>query len=224
MPPSSEKEMEFKVGDTVIVKSGIEDPDLGIDIGGYQGWISEIDDDLVCIIWDSISLSNFSDKHISQCEDDGLDWERIYLSVNEVEKTSPRESRPNLEKKIKEIQLNHHWDYLGEVGERVQKILAHIDFKDEISAFEAWEQYLDGNLSFPFDAKISEFQAEGPLKQGDRIKVHGLMGSEDWYGIIVKIRSGREVYHFPLCDIEVFDEKSCNYKIVGDYCVWFVNR
>ena len=224
MPNSNEKEMKFQVGDTVKVKSGTEDPDFGIDIGGWQGLISEIEDDLVCIIWDSLTLSKFSDKHISQCEEEGLDWEKIYLSFNDVEKTVPRDSIANFEKKIKEIQSKHHWDYLGELGVRVQKILEHIDFKDDIAAFKAWEQYFDGNLSFPFDAEISESQTVSPLQQGDCIRVHGLMGSEDSCGVIVKLRSGRKVYYSPLCDIEVSDRKSSNYKTVDDYCVWFANR
>ena len=76
--------MNLKVGDTVKVKSGTEDPDFKFDISGWQGWISEIEDDLVCIKWDSITLSNFPDKYISQCEEDGLDWERICLSVDQT--------------------------------------------------------------------------------------------------------------------------------------------
>jgi hypothetical protein len=224
MPHNNEKEMNFQIQDTVKVKSGTEDPDFGIDISGWQGWISEIDDDLVCITWDSITLSSFSDEHIFQCEEDGLDWKRMYLSVNEIVKTSPRDSITNLEKKINEIQSKHHWDYLGELGKRVQTILGHIDFEDEIAAFKAWEQYLDDNLFFPFAAKISEPQTQSPLKQGDKIKVMGLMGNEDLYGVIVKFRSGRKVYYLPLCEIEVFHRNSNNYKIVNDYCVWFADR
>jgi len=41
------KNRNFQVGDSVKVKNGTKDPDFGIDIGGWQGQISEIDNDLI---------------------------------------------------------------------------------------------------------------------------------------------------------------------------------
>ena len=35
------KNRKFQVGDSVKVKNGSKDPDFGIDIGGWQGQISE---------------------------------------------------------------------------------------------------------------------------------------------------------------------------------------
>ena len=35
--------VNFKVGDCIVVKHGVKDPDYGIDIGGWQGWITEIE-------------------------------------------------------------------------------------------------------------------------------------------------------------------------------------
>ena len=39
------KSTNLKIGDSVIVKPNVKDPDLGIDIGGWQGRISEINAD-----------------------------------------------------------------------------------------------------------------------------------------------------------------------------------
>ena len=36
--------MELHVGDSLVVKSGVLDPDFGIDISGRQGRIEEVDD------------------------------------------------------------------------------------------------------------------------------------------------------------------------------------
>lgn len=93
-----------------------------------------------------------------------------------------------------------------------------------MAAFGAWEKYLNESLSFPLEAEISDCQTGGPLQHGDRIRIHSILGSEDLYGVIVKLRSGRKIYHFPLCDIEVLDEKSKNYQLVDDYRDWFANR
>jgi hypothetical protein len=53
----------FKIGDSVVVKSGVKDPDLGIDIAGWQGRIAEIEkkDSSVGIAWDSMTLKNMPD-------------------------------------------------------------------------------------------------------------------------------------------------------------------
>lgn len=216
--------MKFQIGDAVKVKSGTKAPDFEIDIGNWQGWISEIDDEMICITWDSITLSNFPDKYISQCEEEGLDWEEIYLSVHDIEKTIPRDSNTDLNNQISIIQSKHNWDYLGESGKRIQKVLEDVDFQDDIAAFEAWETYLDGTLSFPVDAEISKYETKGPLQDGDKIIMHNLMGSENLHGVMVKIKLSGRVYHFPLCEIEVSDKTSNNYKLVKDYCVWFANR
>ena len=49
---------KLQLDDSVIVKAHIEDPDLNINIGGWQGRILEINekDNLICIRWDSITL------------------------------------------------------------------------------------------------------------------------------------------------------------------------
>ena len=107
------------------------------------------------------------------------------------------------------------------------KQIAHLQSKGvkfEIISTADAEKYLNDNLSFPFDAEISEFQDEGPLQEGDKIRVHGLMSFDYLYLILVKIRLSRKVYHSPLCDIEDCDKNSENFKIIDDYCVWFANR
>jgi hypothetical protein len=66
---SSESELDFKVGDSVIVKQGVLDPDLGTDIGGWQGRIAEIEQqsNLIGIDWDSLILGNIPDSAIDNC-------------------------------------------------------------------------------------------------------------------------------------------------------------
>lgn len=214
---------KFQVGDSVKVISGTKDPDFEIDIGGWQGHITEIENDHICIDWDSDTLSLFPDKYISQCEEDGLDWERIYLEETDIELVAPRNTNNDLYKKREEIQLKHCWDYIGDSGKRISRILEHVDPDDDQAISNAWENYLKESLSFPFNAKISDYQEKGPLHQGDKVKINGISGYEDLYGIIVKLRLCGKAYHFPLCGIDVSDDKSHNYKIIEDYNNWFAN-
>jgi hypothetical protein len=219
------KNIQIKVGDSVRVKDGTKDPDFGIDLGGWQGQVTEIEDDIINIAWDSVTLSIFPpDEYISKCEVEGLGWETFRLAIEDVKAAKPRDSEAELKKMRKKIKLKHHWDHLGESGVKISKILKNIETDDYFASLDAWEKYLNESLSLPFDAEISEYQFEGPLREGDKIRVHSILMLDDSYGVIVKIRLGRKVYHFPLCDIDVLDKKSENHQIVEDYRDWFANR
>ena len=79
-------------------------------------------------------------------------------------------------------------------------------------------------LVFPFDTEIVDGDERGPLKIGDRIRVHRIDIVDDLYGIIVDVRLGRLKYAHPLCDLEAIDGKSLNHQNVQDYAVWYANR
>jgi hypothetical protein len=83
----------FRVGNSVKVKPGILDPDFGIEIGGWQGRITEIgvgQKDTVMIAWDSVTLRHTPDSVIEQSVEQGLAWTEMGLKVHELELTSPR--------------------------------------------------------------------------------------------------------------------------------------
>lgn len=216
--------MAFKKGDIVKVKQGVIDPDFGDDIGGWQGEITDVADSDVCIDLDSISISECPDEYIRKCEEDGLDWEKIYLSVEDVEPAISRDTTADLHRTREEIRIKHQWDHLGESSKRMYEVLKDINTTDEDAVMDAWEQYLSKKLSFPFDAEISEYLNNVPVQQGDKIRAHGIIGSDVLSGILIQLRSGEKVFQFPLCDTEVLDEKSYNCEIVHDYKVWFDNR
>jgi hypothetical protein len=216
----------LKMGDSVMVRPKVRDPDLDIEIGGWQGRLVKDPgaDGLVMIAWDSVTLGNTPDAVIAQCVEQGLDWTQMGLSTGEIVPTNPRDSAEDVEKAIDEISEKHAWSWLGEEGERIGKVLAGIDPDDEMGLLDAWEEYLVENLGFPFEVRISEYQERGPLQAGDRLKVTGIGLVDDLYGIIVDVRRGREKFTFPLCDLEVVDKRSPNYQLVDDYAVWFANR
>ncbi|RME60172.1 hypothetical protein D6779_02650 [Candidatus Parcubacteria bacterium] len=217
----------FKLGDAVVVKPNVKDPDLNIDLGGWQGRISEIKekDNIICIAWDSLTLKQIPDEIIARCEEEGMDWTRIYLYSDEVERATPRDSEDDVEEAIAMLEERHVWSYLGEQGKRIQAVLDQAEeLGDEWSEFEAWENYLQQVLKFPFQAEVSEWQEKGPLRTGAKVTVLEIEEIEDMYGILVSIRYGRRHYVVPLCDLEVVDKSSPNYQPVDDYATWFANR
>ena len=64
--------VNFKVGDVVSVKPDVEDPDLGINIEGWQGRISEIrrETNIIAVDWDSVTLKNMANSVIDKCEEE----------------------------------------------------------------------------------------------------------------------------------------------------------
>ncbi len=66
--------INFKVGDVVSVKPDVEDPDLGINIEGWQGRISEIrrETNIIAVDWDSVTLKNMANSVIDKCEEEGF--------------------------------------------------------------------------------------------------------------------------------------------------------
>lgn len=222
--------MGLKIGDSVKVKEGTLCPDIeDLRIGGWQGRVSEIgeDDDgkdLICIQWDSITLKNMPANFIDQSEEEGLEHARMYLWPEEVELAECRDTEEDVTNILAEISKSHSWSWLGEEGKRIQKVLADVDEEDVIEALEAWENYLEKNLTFPFNAEVSEHQDKGPLQSGDKVSVKKISLVDDLYGIIIELWLSRKKYAFPLCDLEVIARDSPNYQSVKDYCVWFANR
>ncbi|MCK5230214.1 MAG: hypothetical protein KAR13_08115 [Desulfobulbaceae bacterium] len=220
----SDKACDFKIGDSVKVNPNTHDPDLGGDISGWVGRVSEIEDQIVTIQWDSITLSQMPSSAITHCEQEGLDWSIMSLYVTEVEPTQQRDMLADVKKVMDHIQSEHRWDSLGEEGVRIQMVLTGIDPEDYWTKFEAWEKHLQNVLRFPFDAEVSEFQERGALRQWAKVKVLEITSIEDPYGVLVAISHKRSVYQFPLCDLEVESKSSPNYQPVKDYVVWFANR
>lgn len=213
----------LNVGDPVVVKQNVKDPDSGIDIGGWQGRISEIERDLVCIDWDSQTLKNMPSSIISDCEKEGLDWSKMHLGIHEIELTSPKDFEKDVILTLDRLESEHAWDYLGKEGRIIQEVIG-VNPVDERAALKNWEKYLCQALIFPFVAKVTEIQQSDSVKVGDKVVVQNIAGFNNMVGIIVKIRFKNGIYNFPLCDLEVIDKKAKYSDIVRAYSIWFANR
>ena len=217
------------VGDCIVVKPGVKDPNYGFDIGGWQGRITEIEtyqpgQVTIMFQWDSLALKCMPTSAIRRSEENGLDWTTMGLYPEEVEKAGPRDTQADVDEIVEELSAEHNWDYLGKQGQRIHKVLQDVDEDNDLEAFEAWQEYLEAHLQLPFDAAVSESQEHGPLRFGDQVKVIEFEGVEYLYGILVNIKARGEAYVFPLCDLKAADQKSANYALTDDYAVWFANR
>lgn len=95
----------MKTGDSVRVKPGILDPDLSIDIGGWQGRVREVDGvQTIDIEWDSVTLRQMGMDLIIKCENDNLDWRFMTLNQSEVEAAHSRDSENDVAATVVELQ------------------------------------------------------------------------------------------------------------------------
>ncbi len=98
--------MALHVGESVVVKSGILDPDFGIDISGWQGRIEEADDgNTVFIRWDSITLRGIRMGIIIRCENENLDWEVMTLDKDDIEVSTARDSKADVDRIASQLKM-----------------------------------------------------------------------------------------------------------------------
>jgi hypothetical protein len=89
--------MRLGIGDSVVVKSGVIDPDLDIEISGWQGRVIEADDgNSIFIRWDSITLQKMGLDLAIQCENENLNWEFMTLGMDEVQKAASRDTEKDV--------------------------------------------------------------------------------------------------------------------------------
>lgn len=215
----------FQLGDSVRFKDGQRDEESGIDIGGWQGRITEIDEKskILLVELDSITLQSMPREYIERCEEMGFGWSEYYIGFDDVEAAEPRDKKSDVKATIAELENLVAWVHLGEKGREINAILAGADNEDE--QLDVWEKYLQNTLSFPFEAEVSEWQdPRSPLQVGQKVRVMDIDELDEWYGILVKVKKGRRQYIFPLCDLEVTSANSPNHDPVHLYSVWFANK
>ena len=209
-----------------MVKPDVTDPDTGRNIGGWQGRISAIFDEMgtLAIQWDSHTLKSIPLTHIAWCEEEGLSWSEMNLSNHEVEPTTARDTEDDVARTITEIESKSSWLHLGgEQGKRIQEIVNRAQDHDKFAVFRTWHAYLEDHLVFPFTAKVVEYQ-RGPVRQGARVKVLDITFLDETYGTIVAVKHKNGVNELPLCDLKATGADAETQKLVEDYAVWFANR
>src|SRR5947209_19908798 len=139
----------WTIGESVVVKPGVTDPDTGRDIGGWQARISAILDEaeILTLQWDSLTLKSIPLAHLAWCEEEGLSWSEMNLSPEEVEPVAARDTVDDVARTVAEIESQTSWLYLGgEQGKRIQAIVNRARGRSELAVFRTWHAYLEEHL------------------------------------------------------------------------------
>jgi len=227
-----EKESRFKIGDSVVVRKGITDPDMGGDIGGWQGRVNNVEHneqeaDLVEVEWDSVTLKQMPYAVIEHCEEEGFDWERMNLLDTDIDPAQPRDTEDDVWNVRDELMYLHTWDGMGEEGKRIREVVAGIGPDEEIQALRAWHQKMKKDMTFPFQAEVEESMEEEDedfLKDGDLVTVTRIDNLDDLLGTLVEVALQNDKYIIPLFALKATDKNYPQYQILRDYQIWFANR
>lgn len=219
-----EQAPNFAEGDSVVVRDGVEHPELGTDLSGWQGWIMETIDDetygeVLVVVWDSQTLAQTSQAYRDAAEEAGVDFTQTPLARVALLPAAPRDRPGDASEVAAELDEAFDWDYLGEQGQRIRELIQGA--ADNREAFQRWVGHLAQNLEFPFAAEVANFRAQGPLQEGDVVEVRRISLVDDRHGLIVGVRFRSQQYDIPLVDLEAIDEMSANARHIDDYIAWW---
>lgn len=217
---------QLQIGDTVKVRQGFKDPDTKVTMGGWYGSVTQLfpETGTAMIAFDSQTLRDMPAKYIEQCEEDGLSWRKYGYDLTDLTKVEPRDTEEQASAVAAEIEAKNIYAYLGKEGQEIRRIIQSVDPDGEMDHLYVWAEYLKDHLRFPFEAVVDEWQSRGPLRSGDKVRVHAIEDSDKMYGIIVKLRRGLRRFHFPLSDLAPADKTSPEYHLIYLYRTWFANK
>jgi len=204
----------MKVGNSVRIKDGNTDPDTGMKLDGFVGRIKEyLASNLVNIEWDSVSLQSLPDGYIKSTIKDGADYLSYNIEPKDLEICAARDKPADVIKMVRK--LGEKWDNFEEFGELA-------DLIEEIGE-EGWEEYLEGEITFPFRATYEDEYRK--YEDRDNVKVLKIHDYDDHYGIIMKCKIDIGTLYFPLCELTANDGESEETKAAVDlYGEYFWNR
>ncbi len=219
---------QFKLGDAFKVRKGVKDPDFPeLDLSGWQGRMVEfnVEDSIVLLEWDSITLKGMEEKYIEMSIDEDLDYFYMSLELSEVEKTKTRDT-PELVKEVQdEMMQKYGFTEVIEIRDEViAEILDGIPDHDIMAKINAWKTYFDKELAFPMDMIVAESQEKGKIKQGDKVQVTSLSEYlDEMCGIFATGECKKQKIEIPFADLEIADEEHKHFQLLRDYRVWFAN-
>lgn len=247
----TENSMNLKIGDSVIVNEGVNDPDFNdFSIGGWQGRIIHISDDeanpLIEIEWDSLTLKQIPQEFIINAHDSWTDFTSMNLNVDEIEVTTPRDSEADAESIRNELHKKHPFISVDQQEKNIFEILSNPDSSVNEDNLETYLLHLKKTIEYPCLLTGSEdFAWEEPYllggwdkKEYEKLKktqpsytdIFELIGfdetlEEDGRGLFVTVKriSDRKKFTLPLWDLKATDKQSGNYLLISDYSFWMTN-
>lgn len=233
----------MEIGNSVRILDGIMSPDFdNLKIGGWEGRIIDFSKDVLTIELDSMTLARLSEGYLIDCFADERDFAFIYLGMNEVELTVPRDTRRATAKKQQDINLKYS---LKDADKRIALILDAEDNSVHEENHQTYLAYLKGAVKNPcILTGIEDFDWEEPFlfgkgKKSEYEKLRATNASyqdefelidfineiDEKKGVMANVNrvSDNQQFSLPLWDLKTTELTYPNYLIVSDYSYWMTN-
>jgi hypothetical protein len=169
---------QFKVGDSVRVKSGVNDPDFQVAIGGWQGRILTLapEENLADVTWDSLTLAQMPKELLDLCFREGYAIEGITLTLDELEPAKPRDKEKDIHNILVEIYGRYGLEYQSDMESLVLSMANMAGLFDDD---EDWDDE-EPVQTFDIDQFFAHLQIESTKEQA-RIRSCFAQGLEVYY-------------------------------------------
>lgn len=231
----------IQIGDSVKVKANIQDPDFwDLHMDGWQGRVVErmySEEESVSIVgieWDAVTLRSMPDTYLKNCIKLGSDYFGIYLRENDTELAPPRDTLDELLSVQQEFYHKfgvgnlewaaNRWLDLGEQGLRIRKVLGTAATGEREQEYEAWYQYFQKSLPFPFVTKPLDWLNPYIAPKQNWVVLGITEIDTQRHGLIMTTSFCGTLRQHPLFNLTVADPNTQIYQMVEDYKVWFINR
>ena len=233
----------MEIGSSVQVKEGVVSPDYDdLEIGGWQGRVTKINDNIVTLELDSITLTKLSKDYIIDSIMEDVEFSLIMLKKDELTVVEPRDKpsdsvrvRTNIERRFS----------VGDEENRISEILKATDESVNKENLTKFFKHLKKNLpKGSLVTGVEDFSWEEPYVFGkwdeneyeelkitnpsytDHFKLIKLIDKfEGRQGIMVEVEriSDKKKFELPLWDLELVDEEAPEFLLITDYSSWMTN-
>ena len=233
----------MKIGNSVKVKEGIKSPDYkDLIIGGWQGRVREIQDNIVTLSLDSITLASLSEAYIVDGLMEGYEFSEIMLDKNELDIVDSRDSIEDVEAAKNKIDIKYSID---DEERRISDVLQTSDETVDLENLGIYIKFLRAKIpksclltgadcftwEEPYlfgDWSEAEYEKEKKTKPVSDDIFKFISFDDEYYderGIMAKVKraSDNKTFHIPLWDLEAVDEDTPEYLIISDYSSWMTN-
>jgi hypothetical protein len=217
----------FAVGDRVLVRRGVTDPDFpDLPIGGWAGTVVEVQTrespPTVLVRWSPATLAGIHPVFRKRSERDGFDIGEMWLGHDDLEPDDGAGGGIEQPSAIVTRPLS-----TDDQDDRVRAVLGltsddSLPLVDE-QTLRAFHAHLSTRLKFPLHASWEP--ENGPARP---ITILGLaepdeeLGADDGVGLICRGTAAGRVVDVPLAEC-VPEPGSPNWQLLADYAYWFWN-
>jgi hypothetical protein len=205
----------FSVGDSVRFKDGTEHVDLPMEIGGWQGRITQFepgDEHLANVKLDSITLQSLPELYILDCEIKGLGWSSYVEEVASLEPCARQDSKADVQATYVRLHAEHTW--VHDAG---------ADYGISLAQLEQWQTLWHEYGTFPFRAVVDKEKVgrSGHVPGGSRVRVLGIADYDVMSGLIVNVKHKYTRARLPLYALSTLDKSPKKPDLLTMYHTWF---